>query len=83
MVMLSGEAEKEGKHHMAIKLAKIKRKLPICEHLKDNWNVYVHFSNCHVNNCSAWLSSGHQIRFIQVKYNIRYRSIVVRDLLAM
>lgn len=48
--------KKRGKHyHMAIKLEKIKRWLPIREYLKHKWNIYVHFSNRHVNYYSAWL----------------------------
>ena len=45
-----------GKHyHMAVKLNKIKRWLPIWQYLKNKWNVYVHFSNRHSNYYSAWL----------------------------
>ena len=48
--------KKRGKHyHMAIKLDKIKRWLPIRQYLKHKWNVHVHFSNRHVNYYSAWL----------------------------
>lgn len=48
--------KKGGKHyHMAVKLNKIKRWLPIRHFLKSKWNVDVHFSNRHVNYYSAWL----------------------------
>ena len=41
--------------HMAIKLNRIKRWLPIRQYLRQKWNVNVHFSNRHVNYYSAWL----------------------------
>lgn len=48
--------KKAGKHyHMAIKLNRIKRWLPIRQYLKNKWNIYVHFSNRHVNYYTAWL----------------------------
>ena len=47
------ESHKKGgkKHfHMAIKLNRIKRWLPMRDYnLKNKWNIYVHFSNRHVN----------------------------------
>ena len=41
------ETHKNGgkQYHMAIKLSKIKRWLPIREYLKNKWNVNVNFSN--------------------------------------
>ena len=59
--------KQQGKHyHMAIKLDKIKRWLPIRKYLKDKWNVYVHFSNRHVNYYSAWLyTTKEDERFLQ------------------
>ena len=47
--------KKQGKqhYHMAIKLHKIKRWLPIWKYLKNKWSVYVHFSNRHTNYYSA------------------------------
>ena len=51
---------------MAIKLDKIKRWLPIREYLKHKWNVYVYFSNRHVNYYSAWLyTTKEDERFLQ------------------
>ena len=48
--------KKGGTHfHMAMKLNKIKRWLPIRQYLRQKWNVNVHFSNRHVNYYSAWL----------------------------
>ena len=48
--------KKGGTHyHMAIKLDRIKRWLPIHQYLRQEWNVNVHFSNRHVNYYSAWL----------------------------
>ena len=48
--------QKGGTHfHMAIKLNKIKWWLPICQYLRQKWNVSVRFSNRHVNCYSAWL----------------------------
>ena len=45
-----------GKHfHMAIKLNRVKRWLPIRDYLKNKWSIYVHFSNRHVNYYTAWL----------------------------
>ncbi|CAH3189980.1 unnamed protein product, partial [Porites evermanni] len=45
-----------GKHfHMAIKLNRVRRWLPIRDYLKNKWSIYVHFSNRHVNYYTAWL----------------------------
>ena len=45
-----------GKHlHMAIKLNRINRWLPIRGYLKNKWSIYIHFSNRHVNYYTAWL----------------------------
>lgn len=44
-----------GKHyHMAIKMSKSMRWLPIRRYLLDNHGINVHFSNRHVNYYSAW-----------------------------
>ena len=53
----SQESHKKGgsHYHMSIKLSKIKRWLPIRQYLKEKWNIFVHFSNRHVNYYSAWL----------------------------
>ena len=48
--------KRRGKHcHLAVKLDKIKRWLPILQYLKDKRNVYVHLSNRHINYYTAWL----------------------------
>ena len=45
-----------GKHfHMAIKLNRIKRWMPIRDYLKNKWSIHVHFSYRHVNYYTAWL----------------------------
>jgi len=46
----------QGKYyHMVIKLNKIKRLLSVWEYLKNEWNVYVHFSYRPTNYYLAWL----------------------------
>ena len=48
--------KKGGKHyHMALKLDRVRRWLPIRDYLKSKWNIYVHFSNRHANYYTAWL----------------------------
>ena len=49
------EHESNGQHfHLALKLSKNKRWLPVKRKMKNNHNVVLHFSDSHVNYYTAW-----------------------------